>query len=359
MHHDAVGDLGQGLDDGVELRRSQADAATVEGGVTAAGDDARAAVGDRDPVAVTPHARVVLEVRGAVARAVLVAPEPDRHRRHGLLDDELAELPAHRGPRLVEGVDVGAQRPTGDLTGVHGDRGCARDEGRAGVGASRDGAQLDRRIELVVDPPEAGLRKGRPRGADRAQRGQVGLPGRMQSLLAALEQERRARAEVGDAELAGEPPQHGEVGVGGVAVDHDDRRADADPGHQVVPHHPAGGGEPEEAVGGAEVALQAQGLEVLDRDAAVPVDDRLGQAGRAGGEQHVERRRELESLELQRPGPGGELRPPDGALGRTGGRVEVGQPDHGAHAGQGGVDLADLLAPVDALVAVPVAVDGQ
>src|SRR3712207_7557022 len=44
---DAVADLRDRLDRGVDVRRPHADAAAVEGGVRAAGDDAGAALGDR------------------------------------------------------------------------------------------------------------------------------------------------------------------------------------------------------------------------------------------------------------------------------------------------------------------------
>ena len=54
----------------------------------------------------------------------------------------------------------------------------------------------------------------------------------------------------------GQPPQRAEVGVAGVAVEQHDRRADQQAADEQVPHHPAGGGEPEEAVAGAEVVLQ-------------------------------------------------------------------------------------------------------
>ena len=54
---EAVGDLRQLLDDGVELGRAEPHAAAVERRVGTAGDDARAALGDRDPVAVAPDAR--------------------------------------------------------------------------------------------------------------------------------------------------------------------------------------------------------------------------------------------------------------------------------------------------------------
>ena len=82
VHDQAVGDLGERLDDGVEVARAEAHAAPVQGGVGAARDGTGPVVGEGDPVAVAPHAGEVLEVGGAVPGPVGVAPEADRHRRH-------------------------------------------------------------------------------------------------------------------------------------------------------------------------------------------------------------------------------------------------------------------------------------
>ncbi len=105
--------------------------------------------------------------------------------------------------------------------------------------------------------------------------------------------------------------------------------------------------------------MQGERLEVLDRDAAVAVHDRLGQSCRAGGEQDVERRRERQSYELQRRGLGGELGPRDRAVRSGCRRIEVGQPHERTDAGQALCDRLDLGPPVDALGAVAVSVDRQ
>src|SRR5205085_311037 len=92
VHHERVDDLGQPLDDRVELRGTQPYPAPVQGRVGAAGDDAGTPLGDGYPVAVPPDAGVHVEVRLAVPRAGLVAPEAHRHARHRRGDDQLAEL---------------------------------------------------------------------------------------------------------------------------------------------------------------------------------------------------------------------------------------------------------------------------
>ena len=66
---------------------------------------------------------------------------------------------------------------------------------------------------------------------------------------------------------------------------------------QPVPHHPAAGREVEDAVAGADVAVQLMLLEVLDQRAAGAVDDALRHAGRAGRVQDVERMIERQRLE--------------------------------------------------------------
>ena len=73
------------------------------------------------------------------------------------------------------------------------------------------------------------------------------------------------------------------------AVVEQQRRAGGEPGHQPVPHHPAAGGEVEQAVAGLQVAVQQVLLQVLQQRAAGAVHDALRHAGRAGGVEDVER----------------------------------------------------------------------
>ena len=72
---EAVEHLVDLLDDRVQLARPEPDAAAVERRVGAAGDHRAPALGEHDPVAEAPDAGEVVEVRGAVARAVGVVPE--------------------------------------------------------------------------------------------------------------------------------------------------------------------------------------------------------------------------------------------------------------------------------------------
>jgi hypothetical protein len=67
--------------------------------------------------------------------------------------------------------------------------------------------------------------------------------------------------------------------MAGTAVIEDDRRVGEQDADEKVPHHPAGGREPEDAVARLGVEVEAQLLELLEQDAAVTLDDRLRQAG--------------------------------------------------------------------------------
>lgn len=148
--------------------------------------------------------------------------------------------------------------------------------------------------------------------------------------------------------------------MAGIAVEEHDGRAHRRAGDQEVPHHPAGGGEPEEAVRRAQVVVQGEHLQVFQQDAAVAVHDRLGQPGGARGVENVQRVVERHRRERQRlVGRRGQLGPAQRAVLRRRLRVEVGDADGVPQRRQGGPDRCDLGAPVHRLVAVAVAVHGD
>ena len=228
-----------------------------------------------------PDARIHREVALAQPRAVVVAPEADRHRGHRLGQDELAHLSDDRLAVLVERLDLGAQRPRLQLALVDGQGRHAADEGGAQVGPAAGREQPRVRADVLVDPVEALGRQRRPGGADGPQRTEVAALARLDTRLHARRDVRRARAERRHAGGLGEVPQHAEVGRARVAVVEDDRRRCEQHADQEVPHHPAGGGEPEEPVALLRVEVQVDLLEVLEQDPALAVDDRLGQPGGA------------------------------------------------------------------------------
>ncbi|MNN53634.1 hypothetical protein D3C81_1683980 [compost metagenome] len=67
------------------------------------------------------------------------------------------------------------------------------------------------------------------------------------------------------------------------------RAADRQRRDQPVPHHPAAGGVVEKSIAGAEIAMQAVFLDMLQQHAAGAVDDAFRHAGGAAGIQHVQR----------------------------------------------------------------------
>src|SRR6266699_2243153 len=60
------------------------------------------------------------------------------------------------------------------------------------------------------------------------------------------------------------------------------------PACEQVPHHPASGGEPEKLIVRFNIKVQRQAFEMLKQDPTVPLNNGLGQAGRAGGIEHPE-----------------------------------------------------------------------
>ena len=129
---------------------------------------------------------------------------------------------------------------------------------------------------------------------------QVEVVAKIDARLAARHQIRRRDPHDRRPVALGQSPLLGQVRPRRIAVEHHDRGAQQQRAHQRVPHHPRGGGEPLQALAGREIPAEALVLVVLHELAAVAVDDRLGQAGRPGGEEHVQRMVERDRLELQR-----------------------------------------------------------
>ena len=244
-----------------------------------------------------PDPRVLLEVAGPVAAAVLVAPEEDRHRGHRLGDDELADLADDRVAVLVPGLDRGAERARLQLAAVDGQQRDAADEGGAEVGAAAGREEPGVGAELLVDPVEA-LRRQRAAGrADRAEAAEVAARAGLDPGLHAGGDVGGAGAEHRHPGPLGQVPEHVHVGVAGAAVVEDDRRPGEQAGDEEVPHHPAGRREPEEAVAGVGVDVEVELLQVLEQDPAVALDDRFRQPGRARGVEDPERVVEGDPLE--------------------------------------------------------------
>ena len=150
-----LADLGDALQDAVDLRGSHPDAAHVEHAV-AAPVQARAApvpvsADELDQVPVRPDARVAREVGGVEARAVRVPEQAERARGEGIGADQLA----YRAARLAAGRGHRPHvQPEADalaLPGVDRQVGVAEHEAADDVRPARDG--LQRHVADVLARP--------------------------------------------------------------------------------------------------------------------------------------------------------------------------------------------------------------
>src|SRR5262249_31179454 len=113
--HDALQDLRQLLHLAIDLRRADADAAGVQHRVGAAVDDDAAMLGQLHIVAVMPDVGIALEIGGAIAFAVGIIPESDRHRRKWRRADQLTLLALDRFALVVPDLDLHAEAAHLDL----------------------------------------------------------------------------------------------------------------------------------------------------------------------------------------------------------------------------------------------------
>ena len=120
--------------------------------------------------------------------------------------------------------------------------------------------------DLLVDPGEALGGERRAGRAELPDAAEVELPAGLDALLAAGHHERRADAHQRRAGLLGQAPLLAQVRVQRVAVDGSRSAARQQRRHERVPHHPGGGGEPQQPVAGLQVPAQAEVLQVLDED---------------------------------------------------------------------------------------------
>ena len=200
---------------------------------------------------------------------------------------------------LVPGLDRGAQRPRLQLAAVDRQQRRAADEGGAEVGAAAGREEPGVGADVLVDPVEALGRERRAGRADGAEAAEVAAGAGLDPGLHAGGDVGGAGAEHGHPGALRQVPEHAHVGVAGVAVVEHDRGLGQQPGDEEVPHHPAGRGEPEEAVAGVGVDVEVELLQVLEQDPALALDDRLRQPGGAGGVEDPERVVEGDALEAQ------------------------------------------------------------
>src|SRR5215218_8318500 len=308
---EAVGHLLDLVDGGVDLARSHPYAAAVYGRVGAAVDHAGAVLFYLDPISVTPHAGIYVEVALPVTLPFLIVPEVDRHGWHGLGDDELPDLVYLGVSLLIEGLDLCPQGAGLELPRADRQERDPADERRAHVCATAGREEPQILLDVLVGPLEALGRQRRPRRADGLEVRQVEVPPRLYVRLHAGCDVARAGPETGHTCLLCELPEDVHVRMARVSIVEQNGGAGEQAGYDQVPHHPARRSEPEKAVVRPEVYVQHGLLEVLDEDAALTVHDRFRKTRRAGRVEHPERmvERHLLERELRAFVPGQELVP--------------------------------------------------
>ena len=287
----------------VDLGRAHAHAAAVDRRVGAAADDGRAALRDLDPVAVAPDPRIGLEVALAVAPPVRVVPEVERHRRH-----RLGQRRARR-PAPVSGRPCSSQASTLQPS----ERACSSPRYTGSVGTPPTNG-----VQTSVPPEVENSQMSAPTCSETQSNpdGDSGEP--VEPMLVRAD---RSRPRAGSTPALRQAPMYAalapkhvmpvfsarsqsasHVGRRGASVVEHDRGPREQPADEEVPHHPAGGREPEHAVARLQVDVQGQLLRELEQDAAVAMHDRLRQPRRAGAVEHPQGMVERQLLEGQRAG---------------------------------------------------------
>ena len=147
----------------------------------------------------------------------------------------------------------------------------------------------------------------------------------------------------------------------GRAVEEQQRRLRGERAHEPVPHHPAAGGEVEDAIPGLHVAMQQVLLQVHQQDAARAVHDALGHARCAARVEDVERVVERHRAVGDRRGrvPLDEARERDAAIHRGGiGLLAHVRHDHDLPHGRELLTISAMRQRVDNLaLSMPVAAE--
>ena len=249
------------------------------------------ALREPDPVALAPDAGEHLEVRAAVEGAVAVSPQLDRHRRHRPRDHELARARRRRGSPFGSKASAATPSRRPEISPSYtGSSMRAAHDPAADVGAAAAVDQQHVGPELLVDVAVAlgrERRAGRAEDADRARdrdRARARAPpcGRP-SGTAGLTPMNVGRV---SSAIRHCQPRSGHAGSPS-SITIDERTSERR--DERVPHHPRRRAEPEQAAARLQIPAERVRLEVLEQDAAVPVDDRLRPAGRPGREEHEQR----------------------------------------------------------------------
>ena len=137
--------------------------------------------------------------------------------------------------------------------------------------------------DVFVDPVEL-LRVERSTGrSEPSDRRQIGLLFGDEPGIGIGGEELGAGSKMGDAGFGGDAPQRSQVGVHRTPVVQNHRRLDGQCADQPVPHHPAAGGEPEDAVVTSDVGVKSELGQMLEQHSAGAVHDAFRWSGGARG----------------------------------------------------------------------------
>ena len=350
----------------IDFRRADAHAAGIERRVRAAMNDHPVMRGDFGKIAMTPDAGEAREIGAVIFLAVGIVPEADGHGGKGLHADQfaLARLALPRRERLsflVPDIDGHAEAPALDLAAPDRKDGRAQHETGDNVGAARNGAERHILPDVAIDEIEALRHQRRASGEDHAHGRKIMRLARLEARLLHRVDEFGRCAEDVDLFRVDIVEKHALVGCEGRAVEKAERRFRREAGDEPVPHHPAAGGEVEEALARLDVAMELVLLQMLEKRAARRMDDAFGHAGRAAGKHDVERMAEGQPREgkrriaraLQKRRPAFDVRQVGNVVAEEGhddGMFERGKPGH---------DLRELVAARQFLAGIAIAVAGH
>eukprot|EP01139_Manchomonas_bermudensis_P024013 Amastigsp_a841901_140.p2 type:complete len:466 gc:universal Amastigsp_a841901_140:208-1605(+) len=279
---DRVRDRRHRLEDAVDFRRAEANAARVEGPVRATKhDDAAGARREDHEVAVRPHVGIHREVSFAVLGPVAVAPEEHRHRGERLGTHQIAAL-------VGDSLAVARKRVHGHtevaalhLAAVDRKIGVRAREARDDVCAAGDRAEHDRGFDCRVDKVELrGLQRRacREHGAQRSEL--VRDNGSVRRRLEGREVLGRSAKDC-DAVLVGHVPERVGAGEHRRAFIEHHGGADRQRRNKPLPHHPPHSRVEENHVARAKIRMQNKLLFLLEQRSACRVHHALGRPGGA------------------------------------------------------------------------------
>src|SRR6185503_16972293 len=164
---DTLQNFGQLFYLAINLRGSNPHAARVESGVAPTVDDVAAVARHLRPVAVPPHARVIIEVRCPVFPAVGIVPEFGGHAGEWLRTHQLAGNETHRPSAIVEHIHRHPQPRCLNLTSIDRQYGIAEYEAGDDVAAAADAGEVHVLLDLPVDVVKAVVRERTSRRENR------------------------------------------------------------------------------------------------------------------------------------------------------------------------------------------------